>query len=151
MAALRAAEAQGGDVRGRQSAALLVVSGDATAPSWEGREVDLHVEDDAHPLQELARLLDVRRAYDLFEDARRLFFAGETDRGLETVAKARRLQPDNVQFAFWTGVALANANRGEEARPWLEEAYGDHPGWRELARRLAEHGLFTGDPRLLEP
>lgn len=151
MAAMRAAEAEGGDVRGRQSAALLVVSGDDTAPAWEGRQVDLHVEDDAQPLQELGRLLDVRRAYDLFEEARRLFFAGDTDGGLELVARARRLQPHNVQFAFWTGVALANANRGDEARVWLSEAYAEHPGWRELARRLADHGLFTGDPGLLEP
>ena len=151
MAALLGAEAAGGDVRGRQSAALLVVSADPNVPVWKGRTVDLHVEDHPHPLDELGRLLQIRRAYDLFEEARSLFFAGETEAAVEKAMQARRLQPENVQFAFWTGVALANAGQSDEARPWLAEAFADHPGWRELGRRLAEHGLYHGDRQLLEP
>jgi uncharacterized Ntn-hydrolase superfamily protein len=151
MAALLGAEAAGGDVRGRQSAALLVVPADPKVPVWKGRIVDLHVEDHPHPLDELGRLLQIRRAYDLFEEARSLFFADETDAAIAKTLEARRLQPENVQFAFWTGIALANAGRNDEARPWLAEAFADHPGWRELGLRLAEHGLYHGDRRLLEP
>ncbi len=151
MVALEAAEGAGGDVRGRQSAALLVVSGERPENPWEGRRIDLHVEDDPHPLRELRRLLTIRRAHALFDRARQTFGAGNLDAALELVAQARELQPGNVQFCFWTGVALANAGRDLEARRWLEEAFGAAETWRELARRLREVGIFTGDPGLLEP
>jgi uncharacterized Ntn-hydrolase superfamily protein len=150
MAALEAAEQAGGDVRGRQSAALLVVSGERPARPWEGRLFDLHVEDHERPLEELRRLLIVRRAYGLFEDARSLVGTGDLDAGLALVAEARALHPSELQFVFWTGIALANAGRNEEARQWLGEAFEDSPVWRELARRLARVGLFSGDPDLLQ-
>lgn len=150
LAALVAAEVAGGDVRGRQSAALLVVGGSRSGRPWEDRRVDLHVEDDPNPLHELKRLLTIHRAYDLFEEARRSFFGGDLDAAVQKVERARALQPGNAQFAFWTGVALANAGRPDEARRWLAEAFADHPGWRELARRMAGLGLYSGDPGLLE-
>lgn len=151
MAALEAAERAGGDVRGRQSAALLVVSGERPENSWEGRRVDLHVEDHAQPLQELRRLLTVRRAYSLFEQARATFATDDFDTALELVAQARALQPDDVQFAFWTGVALANSGRDDQAQRWLNESFRSSDAWRELGRRLCETGMYTGNPDLLEP
>ncbi len=151
MAALEAAERAGGDVRGRQSAALLVVSGERPENSWEGRRIDLHVEDHAQPLQELRRLLTVRRAYSLFEQARATFATDDLDTALELVAQARALQPDDVQFVFWTGVALANSGRDAQARDWLNEAFRSGDAWRELGRRLCETGMFIGNPDLLEP
>lgn len=151
MAALEAAERAGGDVRGRQSAALLVVSGERQANSWEGRRIDLHVENDPYPLEELRRLLTVRRAYALFEDARQTMATGDLDAALDQVARAQELQPDDPQFAFWAGVALANAGRDAEARRWLDEAFAAAENWRELARRLRVVGLYTGDPALIEP
>ena len=151
MAALEAAERAGGDVRGRQSAALLVVSGERPENSWEGRRIDLHVEDHADPLQELRRLLTVRRAYSLFEQARATFATDDLDTALELVAQARALQPDDVQFAFWTGVALANSGRDAQARRWLNESFRSSDAWRELGRRLCETGMYTGNPDLLEP
>jgi uncharacterized Ntn-hydrolase superfamily protein len=150
MLALEAAERAGGDVRGRQSAALLVVAPDRPANHWEGRRFDLHVEDHPRPLEELRRLLLLRRAYALFAEARRSFAAGELDGALEQVAQARKLQPGDLQFAFWTGVALANSGRPEQAREWLAEAFRNSHVWRELGHRLCEAGLFTGDPSLLE-
>ncbi|HEY8156927.1 MAG TPA: DUF1028 domain-containing protein [Myxococcota bacterium] len=151
MAALEAAERAGGDVRGRQSAALLVVTGERPANSWEGRSFDLHVEDHPRPLEELRRLLTLKRAYALFQQARGTFGAGDLEGALEMVARARKLQPNDFQFAFWTGVALANSGRPEQARAWLAEAFRESDVWRELGRRLREAGLFTGDPTLLEP
>ncbi len=150
MAALEAAEEAGGDVRGRQSAALLVVSGERPQNPWEGRRIDLHVEDDPRPLDELRRLLTIRRAHDLFEEGRVLVAAGDIDAALARVERARELQPDNVQFCFWTGVALANAGRDDEARRWLARAFDAAPAWRELGRRLREVGIYSGDPALLE-
>jgi uncharacterized Ntn-hydrolase superfamily protein len=151
MSALEAAEQAGGDVRGRQSAALLVVAGERPENPWEGRRIDLHVEDDPRPLEELRRLLTIRRAYALFEQARERFGAGEVDAAVELVARARELHPQNVQFSFWAGVGLANAGRGPEARRWLNEAFAAAETWRELARRLREVGIYTGDPGLIDP
>jgi uncharacterized Ntn-hydrolase superfamily protein len=151
MRVLEAAERAGGDVRGRQSAALLVVSGERTAAPWEGKSFDLHVEDHPRPLAELRRLLTLRRAYALFQQARRIFAGGDLDGALELVTRARALQPNDVQFSFWTGVALANSGRTQQARKWLDEAFRGSGVWRELGRRLCEAGLYTGDPSLLEP
>jgi uncharacterized Ntn-hydrolase superfamily protein len=148
--ALEAAEVAGGDVRGRQSAAILVVAREPPANPWEGRTVDLHVEHHARPLEELRRLLTIHRAYRLFGEVRRLFGTGEFERALELLEEARKLQPDDVEFAFWTGVAFANAGRKEEARRWLREAYAADVSWRELARRLATVGLFAGGAELVD-
>jgi len=150
MVALEAAERAGGDVRGRQSAALLVVAGSPPANPWEGRSFDLHVEDHPHPLEELRRLLTLRRAYALFAEARARLASGDLDGALERVVRARVLHPGDVQFAFWTGVALANSGRSEQAREWFAQAFCDSGVWRELGRRLREAGLYTGDPSLLE-
>jgi uncharacterized Ntn-hydrolase superfamily protein len=150
LAALDAAEREGGDVRGARSAALLVVGGDVPGKPWEGRLVDLHVEDDARPLAELRRLLTLRRAYGLFEEARSTFGSGDLDGALALVSQARALHPGDIQFAFWTGVALANAGRPGDARAWLDEAFAASDAWRELARRLRAVGIFSGDPALLE-
>lgn len=147
---LEAAEFAGGDVRGRQSAAILVVAPERPANSWEGRTVDLHVEHHADPLEELRRLLTLHRAYRLFAEVRQLFGRGEFERALELLEEARKLQPDDVEFAFWTGVAFANAGRKQEARRFLQEAYAADGSWRELARRLASIGLFSGGAELVE-
>jgi hypothetical protein len=66
------------------------------------------------------------------------------------VTRARKLHPGDVQFGFWTGVALANSGRSDQARAWLAESFRESGVWRELARRLCEAGLYTGDPDLLE-
>lgn len=151
MLTLEAAEAAGGDVRGRQSAALFVVSGEKQEHSWQGRRIDLHVEDDPNPLQELRRLLTIRRAHDLFEEARESIGRGALDDALVRVERARALLPRNVEFGFWMGVALANAGRDAEARRHLDPAFAASDAWRELARRLAQVGLYAGDVSLLEP
>jgi uncharacterized Ntn-hydrolase superfamily protein len=151
MAALEAAQAAGGDVRGCQSAALLVVSGERPKNAWEGRHVDLRVDDSARPLEQLRALLTASRAYALFDEARQIMGAGEIERALEMVGRALELRPRDPQFAFWTAVALANAGRDEEARRYFESWAGAGPGWMTLALRLRELGLYSGDPSLLEP
>lgn len=151
MAALEAAEAAGGDVRGRQSAALLVVSGEPPANPWDGRRLDLHVEDHPQPLEELRRILTIHRAYALFEEARAWMGRGEIDRALAKADEAVALRPGDPQFCFWIGLALANAGRDEEARRWLEDAFRTGEGWRVLGRRLQELGVYSGHPALLDP
>ena len=97
------------------------------------------------------RLLNIRRAYDLFEEARDLLGQGDLEGGLQKVELARQLKPGDPQLAFWAGLALGNAGRDEEARRLLDEAFSISEGWRELARRLRDIGFYSGDPNLIEP
>ena len=113
MAALDAAEAEGGDLRGRQSAALMVAAGRATGQPGADTLVDLRVEDHPEPLIELRRLVELRQAYAHVDAGDQLAAQGDTAGALLEYAAAHRAQPDNAEFAFWHGVALAA--EGDEA------------------------------------
>jgi uncharacterized Ntn-hydrolase superfamily protein len=149
LAALKAAEAQGGDLRGRQSAALRVVSASSAGQAPGESLFDLRVEDDSDPLSELARLVAVRRAYRRVDVADELAASGDFEGAFAEYTAAHESQPENAELAFWRGVALATQGREEEARPLLQAAYRDHDGWRELLRRLPAAGLFPDDPALV--
>src|SRR4051812_36984776 len=104
LAALLAAEGEGGDVRGRQSAALLVVPSEGEA--WRTR-VDLRVEDHKQPLEELARLLGLQRAYDLAGEADELMAADRAEEAGQLYRRAAELAPDSDELLFWAGLAVA--------------------------------------------
>jgi uncharacterized Ntn-hydrolase superfamily protein len=149
VAALEAAECEGGDIRGRQSAALVVVAPRATGRPMEDRPIDLRVEDHPDPVGELRRLAALHASYQRIEVADELAAAGDTEGALAEYAAAHAEQPGNAELAFWHGVALAASGREEEARDLLERAYADREGWRELLRRLPASGLFPDDDELL--
>src|SRR5690348_2600980 len=98
MAALEAAEAEGGDIRGKQSAAMLVVSGKPTGREWEDRVIELRVDDAADPIAELRRLLRIKRAYMTLNDSERLDQNGDKTAALDTLRKATRMAPDMVEI-----------------------------------------------------
>jgi uncharacterized Ntn-hydrolase superfamily protein len=148
--ALEAAQAEGGDIRGKQSAALLVVSGDASEPSWGGRLFDLRVEDHEEPLVELRRLLVVARAYRLMNEGDEHMAAGDVERASEAYSAAGKLVPDNHETIFWHAVTLAAAGRETEAMPLFAQAFESWPLWRDLVRRLPPAGLLPDDPELME-
>jgi uncharacterized Ntn-hydrolase superfamily protein len=131
LAALDAAEVEGGDIRGRQSAALVVVSADLAAPAWD-RIVDVRVDDHPDPLGELRRLVDVRTAY-------RTFQADHPALG------------GNPELRFWQALAVAAGPHRDTAaaRRVLDEIYAADDRWRELLRRLPAAGNFPDDPELL--
>jgi uncharacterized Ntn-hydrolase superfamily protein len=147
--ALEAAEREGGDLRGRQSAALLVVAPRASGRPTEDRLFDLRVDDHPHPVRELRRLLGLSRAYERADTGDELAAAGDVEGALAEYAAAHAEQPDSAELAFWHGVALAAEGREQEARPLLERAYAHGEGWRELLRRLPDAGLFPDDPELV--
>jgi uncharacterized Ntn-hydrolase superfamily protein len=149
MAALEAAQGEGGDIRGKQSAALLVVSGDASKPAWGGRIVDLRVEDHAEPLVELRRLLTVARAYRLMNEGDEHLANGDVDKASAAYSGAAKLVPDNHETVFWHAVTLASAGREDEAMPLFAEAFERWPLWRELVQRLPASGLLPQDPALM--
>jgi uncharacterized Ntn-hydrolase superfamily protein len=129
LAALDAAEAAGGDIRGRQSAALVVVAGDADLPAWD-RVYDVRVDDHADPLGELRRLAEVRRAY-------------------RTIAADDPALGDNPELRFWTALHLATTGEVGQARALLDRVYAVDERWRELVRRLPAAGRLPDDAALL--
>jgi uncharacterized Ntn-hydrolase superfamily protein len=149
MAALEAAEDEGGDIRGKQSAALLVVSGDRSLPAWGGRLFDLRVEDHPEPLAELGRLLTMNRAYNLMNAGDEHMVAGDIERAVEAYGAAEALVPDNHEMVFWHAVTLAGAGEVAEALPLFEKAFAMWPQWRELVPRLPASGLLPNDSALL--
>jgi uncharacterized Ntn-hydrolase superfamily protein len=147
--ALEAAEEEGGDLRGRQSAALVVVAQRATGRPTEDRLFDLRVDDHPDPVAELRRLLGLSRAYERVDVGDELAAAGDVEGALAEYEAAHAEQPDSAEMAVWHGVALAANGREQEARPLLDRAYAQGEGWRELLRRLPEAGLFPDDRELV--
>jgi uncharacterized Ntn-hydrolase superfamily protein len=136
MAALDAAEAEGGDIRGRQSAAMLVVSGAGTGKSWEDRVIDLRVEDAPEPLVELRRLLHIRRAYDADAEADSLDEAGNAAAAAVKRREAFELAPEIVELRFWAGVAMVTSGDLDGGCKLIGEAVRQEGRWLETVRRL---------------
>jgi uncharacterized Ntn-hydrolase superfamily protein len=142
LGALDAAEGRGGDIRGRQSAALLVVKAERAPHFHAGCVLELRVEDHAEPLHELRRVLRVRRAFGLSADAHALVARGDLDAAAEIYAEVEAALPGNVEPTFWRCVSLASAGHVDEARTIL----GSLPDeWTELVRRLPASGVLTED------
>lgn len=149
MRALEAAEAEGGDIRGRQSAALLVVAAEPSGRPWADRLFDLRVEDHPAPLEELRRLLGVARAYRHMNEGDERVTEGDIDGAVEEYRKAEQLLPGESEPVFWHAVTLASAGRVEESLPLFARAYEMRAEWRELVPRLDEAGLLPSDPELI--
>ena len=149
MVALEAAQAEGGDIRGKQSAAILVVRAHPTGKVWEDRLVDLRVDDDPEPLPQLRRLLQLHRAYAHMNAGDLAVEENDMQGAIREYGAAEALAPDNAEMLFWHAVALANAKRVEEAKPLLARAYALEPRWREVVPRLAPAGLLPDDAALL--
>ncbi len=147
--ALEAAQAEGGDIRGRQSAALLVVPGTSEGTPWRERAVDLRVDDHESPLSELRRLLGVHRTYERMNLGDEAFAAGDIDRALGEYAAAAAMSPDNVEVRYWQAITLVGAGRVEEALPIFAEVFREEPRWRVLTPRLPASGLLPDDSELM--
>jgi uncharacterized Ntn-hydrolase superfamily protein len=138
MAALEAAEAEGGDIRGKQSAAMLVVTGSPKGRFWEDRIIDLRVEDAPEPLPELRRLLRIKRAFMALSDADRLSESGDKTAANARSADAIRIAPEMVEIRFWTGLDMAVAGDMDGGCKLMAEVVREKGGrWVETLRRLA--------------
>jgi uncharacterized Ntn-hydrolase superfamily protein len=153
LAALEAAEGEGGDIRGRQSAAILIVGPDPVANGWEGRIFDLRVEDHPDPVAELRRLVQLQRAYLKLNEGDAWVVEGDIDKALASYRAAMSLVPDeatNGEAPFWVGVTLADTGRETDAIPYLQRAYAQDARWAELVGRLPASGLLPDDSALIE-
>jgi len=142
MAALDAAEAEGGDVRGRQSAALLVVPPEGEA--WRA-QVDLRVEDHGDPLGELRRLLALQRAYDLAGEGDELLAAGRVDEAGNRYRRAQELAPESDELLFWAGLATAQTGDVDAGVDAVRRAAEVHAGWLTLLDRLSPDFAPAGE------
>jgi uncharacterized Ntn-hydrolase superfamily protein len=145
LAALDAAEAAGGDTRGKQSAALLVVPPEGEP--WR-RQVSLRVEDHPEPLPELRRLLGVHAAYGLAGQADELSAQGRHDEATCLYRRAAELEPGNHELRFWAGLGAAQAGDLEQAATDVRAAIAAHGAWREMLERLPA-SLAPGAPAVL--
>jgi uncharacterized Ntn-hydrolase superfamily protein len=142
LAALRAAEGEGGDVRGRQSGALLVVP--AEGEPWQTR-VDLRVEDHRDPIAEIARLLTLQRAYELAGRADALMAADEAVEAGALYRRAAELAPASDELLFWAGLALAHAGDLDAGVDAVRRAIAVHAGWATLLERLSPDFAPAGE------
>lgn len=157
MVALEAAEAEAGDLRGKQSASLLVVSSRLTPAPWEERLVDLRVDDNPEPLKELRRLLTIHQAYSQAAAASKILI--DKDRDDKQYESANRQyqkaiqipeMAGNPELLFWYAFDLVTAERVEDALPLFKQVFDINPQWRDLVPRLVESGSMTNDPDLIE-
>ena len=150
MVALEAAQGAGGDIRGKQSAAMLIVNNDRSQPAWGGRIIDLRVEDHAEPLAELRRLVTMNKAYNLMNAGDEYMMLGEIDNAVVAYGDAEKLVPDGHEMIFWHAATLADAGKVDEAMPLFAKAFAMWPKWREIIPRLPASGLLPDDPELIE-
>lgn len=146
LSALRAGEAAGGDVRGRQSAAIEVVP--ISGEPWE-RVVSLRVEDHPDPLDELERLYRLNIAYEVAGKGDWALGEGELQTASRLYAEASALAPDNHELLFWSGLGAAEAGDLDSGVEQVGRAIAMHAGWRDLLERLPE-SMFPAVARVRE-
>lgn len=152
LAALEAAEGEGGDIRGRQSAAILIVGPDRVANPWEGRIFDLRVEDHPDPVAELKRLVLLERAYLKLNEGDGWVVQKDIPKALQSYTEAMSFVPDastNGEAPFWVGITLADIGNEIDAIPYLKRAYVQDARWAELVGRLPASGLLPADDELI--
>jgi uncharacterized Ntn-hydrolase superfamily protein len=142
MAALEAAEAAGGDIRGKQSAALIVVAPRSTGKPWVDRVFDLRVDDHPEPLKELHRLITLQRAYNHMNAGDVAVEHKDNEAALREYSAAAKLAPSNAEMIYWHAVALVNMGRVDEALPLFRRVFAIDRSWRELTPRLVKSGLL---------
>ncbi|MBL7961749.1 DUF1028 domain-containing protein [bacterium] len=140
---LEAAQSVGGDIRGKQSAAILVVRAKPTGKIWEDRIIDLRIEDHADPIKEIRRLLRLYRAYEFMNKGDYAVEKNDMKSALELYGSAEKLFPDNQEMKYWHAVALANNGRVDESLPIFKEVFKANANWVILTERLPGVGQLT--------
>lgn len=149
VAALKAAEATGGDIRGQQSASLLVVRGRSTDKPWEDRLIDLRVEDHPEAVKEIERILNVHRAYEHMNRGDLAIELGDEEKALMEYSAAEKMFPDNIEMKYWHAVSLANIGKIEEALPKFKVVFEKDKNWIELTKRIVPNGLLNVNEEIL--
>jgi uncharacterized Ntn-hydrolase superfamily protein len=150
LAALDAAQAVGGDIRGRQSAAMIVVAGKPTGQAWKDRIFDLRVDDSPQPLLELRRLVKLQRAYNHMNAGDLAVEKKDNEGALREYGAAEKLVPNSAEMIYWHAVALVNMGRVDESLPLFRRVFAMDRNWISLTPRLPKSGLLPDDPKLIQ-
>ena len=150
MASLEAAQDEGGDIRGRQSAAILVVPGKSGGAPWREKIIDLRIEDHPEPIKELKRLINVHRAFEHMNKGDEYFSNDDAAKALEEYAKAGVLLPNNLEVMYWQAITMVGAGQIEKALPIFKEVFTKDRNWYTLTPRLPHSGLLPDDKTLID-
>ncbi len=140
---LEAAQKAGGDIRGKQSAAMIVVGSELVKESWKDKLVDLRVDDHKNPIGELKRLYQVQQAYNYMNKGDLAVEHNDMKLALKEYTAAQKLFPENLEMKYWTAVALANKNDMSRALPIFKAVFKKDKNWKELTKRLPKSGILT--------
>lgn len=150
IAALEAAQNVGGDIRGQQSAAILVVKAEATGKLWEDRYIDLRIEDHPEPVSEIKRLLKVFRAYEHMNNGDLAVEKNDMKLAMEHYSAAMKMFPENLEMKYWTAVTLVNNGQINDALPMFRDIFSADDNWRKLTPRLIKVGMLNADDETLK-
>lgn len=150
MAALESAQNAGGDIRGMQSAAILIVPGETQGAPWKEKIVDLRIDDHPNPIEEMKRLIQVHRAYQHMNKGDEYLASNEIDKALIEYEKASQYYPENVEIFYWVGVTLASTGKVDESLKYFKKAFDKDKKWIELTKRLPEVGLLPIDEEMMK-
>ncbi len=157
LAALDAAQAVGGDARGRQSAALIIVKAKSTGKAWQDRVFDLRVDDADYPLKELRRLVVLQRAYNHMNAGDLATEHGDREGALREYGAAEKIASTTAgilpsrlnEMRYWHAVALANMDRLDDALPIFRQVFTADKNWVVMSERLAKVGQLPADPKVI--
>ena len=149
MAAMEAAQNEGGDIRGKQSAAIKVVKAAKQNNPWEGVVMELRVEDHPHPIKELNRLVGIHEAYEFMNKGDIALENKEVTKAMEYYSQAVNRLPDRVEPIFWQAVNLVNIGRTDAALPLFRRVFEKDKNWRLLIPRIAKVGLIPNKEPIL--
>lgn len=150
LAALQAAQAQGGDIRGKQSAAMLVADGIRSEEPYEHMLLDLRVDDHPEPLVELERLLHIQRAYEHMNKGDEFLVKNEMAEAMKQYSMGADLAPTIDELPFWQAVTMAINGHLQEALPIFHSVFSKNRDWAETLRRLPAAGFFPNDKEMLD-
>ncbi|WP_456376762.1 DUF1028 domain-containing protein [Lutibacter sp.] len=148
--AMEAAQSEGGDIRGKQSVAILVVKAKSTGNSWEDKVVDLRVEDSENPLKEMRRLLTIHKAYEFMNKGDLAVEHNNFKLAKEHYKNAQKLNPDNLEMKYWYAVTLANNGEMKEAKSIFKKVFKQNKNWKELIPRLVKSKLLLVSKKQLK-
>jgi uncharacterized Ntn-hydrolase superfamily protein len=144
--ALEAGQRAGGDIRGQQSAAIVIVKGTRSDKPWADRVMELRVEDSPKPIAELRRLVGLWRAYRKSDEGDAFITEGKVEEALAAYSEAARLAPGNDELLFWQAATLWKLGREKEASPLFRKVFAHDPRWVRLVPRLVPAELLSDDP-----
>ena len=141
--ALEAAQDAGGDIRGQQSAAIIIVPAKSNDRPWDERTVDLRVDDSKDPIKEIHRLYKVHVAYEHMNKGDLAVERNDMVTAMNEYNAAMKMFPANLEMQYWTAVTLANNKELPKAIPIFRKVFAADKNWKELTRRLPQVKLLT--------